>query len=283
MLCSTLFTFINRKHHCRSCGGVFCGQHSAKRCELPELGITVPVRVCDTCYQEHKDKKKKAKKDRHNSRHNRGSQSVGGVGEEVDDEDEALKRAIALSLADTTIPVSSPAPPPRVNGGVNPVPNDYDEDEEMKAAIAASLADFQQQQGGPVSSAAASTVPVVEQEQEPEPAGLYSNLLPTTSVPSTGAYDYPQGPVLHYTETLPEVSGENKPLPYPQPSHQQQQSQPQNQQQFDYNRITGTEEQNILLFSKMLDESKKTPPEIRRPITQDAVLNNLRISTSICS
>ncbi|GMF12654.1 unnamed protein product [Ambrosiozyma monospora] len=146
----------------------------------------------------------------------------------------------------------------------------------MKAAIAASLADFQQQQGGPVSSAAASTAPVIE--EEPEPAGLYSNLLPTTTRPSTGAYNYPQGPVLHHSETLPEVPGQSKPLPHPQPSHQQHQSQPQPQQHFDYNRITGTEEQNILLFSKMLDEFKNTAPQMRRPIPQDAVLNNLRIS-----
>jgi len=47
-LCSVTFSVTNRKHHCRSCGHVFCNTCSRKRTYL--RGIMWPVRVCDQCY-----------------------------------------------------------------------------------------------------------------------------------------------------------------------------------------------------------------------------------------
>ncbi|ESX00087.1 hypothetical protein KL918_005205 [Ogataea parapolymorpha] len=171
MLCSTLFTFLNRKHHCRSCGGVFCGTHSSNTCELPELGITIPVRVCDTCYQEHKGKSKLSKKRSKNDT-------------PAGDEDEDLKRAIELSLKESGVPIeasvsSKPAP--------QAAPTEED-DEEMKAAIAASLADFQKQE-------AVKSPPVSQLEIAPQPSGLYSNLLPESqSVNSLYTPSYSSAP-----------------------------------------------------------------------------------------
>jgi hypothetical protein len=43
------FSLIHRRHHCRSCGHVVCGNCSTKRFVLPGIDRR-PVRVCDTCY-----------------------------------------------------------------------------------------------------------------------------------------------------------------------------------------------------------------------------------------
>ncbi|CEP61161.1 ESCRT-0 subunit protein VPS27 LALA0_S02e08086g [Lachancea lanzarotensis] len=144
MICSTKFTLLNRKHHCRSCGGIFCQEHSSNKIALPDLGIYEPVRVCDDCYREYDykrqpDKKKSQKK---SSRHSkRSSQSA------QDQEDEEIRRAIELSLresrgSDTFVPTVLATPPePRAP---SPVPEE-EQDEDLKAAIEASLREAEEQ------------------------------------------------------------------------------------------------------------------------------------------
>ncbi|XP_022887916.1 pleckstrin homology domain-containing family F member 2-like isoform X2 [Olea europaea var. sylvestris] len=46
--CSTQFTFINRKHHCRRCGGLFCNSCTQLRMVLRGQGDS-PVRICEPC------------------------------------------------------------------------------------------------------------------------------------------------------------------------------------------------------------------------------------------
>lgn len=50
--CHVQFTVFVRKHHCRSCGQIFCDQCTSKSTTLPKFGIEKEVRVCDSCYDE---------------------------------------------------------------------------------------------------------------------------------------------------------------------------------------------------------------------------------------
>ena len=45
------FNWFNRRHHCRACGGVFCGACSSSRVALPQYGYDPSQlqRVCDAC------------------------------------------------------------------------------------------------------------------------------------------------------------------------------------------------------------------------------------------
>lgn len=40
------------KHNCRSCGGLVCDPCAKHRVPVPSIGVTVPVRVCDRCYND---------------------------------------------------------------------------------------------------------------------------------------------------------------------------------------------------------------------------------------
>lgn len=40
------------KHNCRSCGTLVCNPCSENRIPLPSVGLQVPVRVCDRCYND---------------------------------------------------------------------------------------------------------------------------------------------------------------------------------------------------------------------------------------
>ncbi|CCG82872.1 Vacuolar protein sorting-associated protein 27 [Taphrina deformans PYCC 5710] len=141
--CRTAFTFRNRKHHCRNCGNVFCGQCSTQSMTLPQLGINEPVRVCDDCHAKRgqnasattvPQRRSKAVPDYQAQTPKRHVSRAG------DTEDLDLKRALELSLAESgsakppatqTLPAAAGARAAEIE----------DEDEDMKAAIAASLKD----------------------------------------------------------------------------------------------------------------------------------------------
>jgi len=52
MDCESQFTAFRRRHHCRNCGGIFCGVCSSGTKPLPKYGLTKPVRVCRVCYED---------------------------------------------------------------------------------------------------------------------------------------------------------------------------------------------------------------------------------------
>lgn len=145
MICYTPFSVMNRKHHCRACGGVFCQTHSSNNIPLVSLGILQPVRVCDDCHQIHTAKNLAAKPDR------AGHQRSRSLNQQPDDEAEQIRKAIELSLQSsqpTSFAVerqpsySAPLGPPP--GASDPAEEEMDDD--LKAAIAASLAEYKQQE-----------------------------------------------------------------------------------------------------------------------------------------
>lgn len=141
MICYNPFSLINRKHHCRSCGGVFCVAHSSHNMPLVSLGIMEPVRVCDNCYEKRKHNATNVKISTNKPPENLDSTVL--------DEDEQLRKALELSLQETSIKSSKAdelPPVPVSTGVVQQEGGDGDEDEEMKRAIEASLKEFKLQE-----------------------------------------------------------------------------------------------------------------------------------------
>jgi len=48
-LCSSKFSGLKRRHHCRVCGAVRCAKCCNEKIPLPQLGIEEAERVCDSC------------------------------------------------------------------------------------------------------------------------------------------------------------------------------------------------------------------------------------------
>uniref|UniRef100_A0A8C9SW35 FYVE-type domain-containing protein n=1 Tax=Scleropages formosus TaxID=113540 RepID=A0A8C9SW35_SCLFO len=51
--CKVPFTVLRRRHHCRSCGKIFCARCSPNVAALPRFGHVQPVRVCNHCFNFH--------------------------------------------------------------------------------------------------------------------------------------------------------------------------------------------------------------------------------------
>jgi len=47
--CGTRFSLTKRKHHCRSCGNIFCGKCCFQKIVPPKLNYETPVLVCNPC------------------------------------------------------------------------------------------------------------------------------------------------------------------------------------------------------------------------------------------
>ncbi|KAK8152629.1 hypothetical protein IWX90DRAFT_85224 [Phyllosticta citrichinensis] len=152
--CRTAFTFTNRKHHCRNCGGVFCGACSSKSIALPHLGIMQPVRVDDGCHVKLTDKNRVTPVPRGFNAAKPAKTLYQGSLEprsaRVEDSFDAdLKKALEMSLeevkANTSagyVPQSQLQSKAPTNGQAQ---NEEEEDADLKAAIAASLADMEEQ------------------------------------------------------------------------------------------------------------------------------------------
>lgn len=188
MICYNPFSLMNRKHHCRSCGGVYCQTHSSHNSPLVSLGIMEPVRVCDNCYEKIKFK----------NSNNLSKVKLKKVSEtDLNDEDEQLRKAIELSLQESQAPVRNTIPPPKSPSPV--AKNEQDEeDEEMKAAIAASLKEFEAQEKI-YKQQPTELQPVQEPQSE-----FYKNILPfeqqEPSYQTPSQTQYPQVPQPTYSE-----------------------------------------------------------------------------------
>lgn len=54
MICRTVFTLINRRHHCRLCGYVVCKNCLTQKLLIESISSTKQVPVCQSCYDEYK-------------------------------------------------------------------------------------------------------------------------------------------------------------------------------------------------------------------------------------
>ncbi|KAB2570808.1 Vacuolar protein sorting-associated protein 27 [Lasiodiplodia theobromae] len=150
--CRTAFTFTNRKHHCRNCGGVFCGSCSSKNLALPHLGIMQPVRVDDGCYTKLTDKNRGTPVPRGFDAAKPAKTLYQGSLEprsaRIEDSFDAdLKRALEMSLEEVKANTAAGyVPQSQVQSKpANGTQNEEEEDADLKAAIAASLADMEEQ------------------------------------------------------------------------------------------------------------------------------------------
>ncbi|KAJ3696336.1 hypothetical protein LUZ61_000041 [Rhynchospora tenuis] len=97
--CSSQFTLLNRKHHCRRCGGIFCGNCTSQRMLLRGQGDS-PVRICEPC-------KKLEEAARFELRHGRNTRNTkGNLKAGSSEEDELLAQLLGAQKQPTQVPLS---------------------------------------------------------------------------------------------------------------------------------------------------------------------------------
>ncbi|KAJ1556707.1 hypothetical protein HK405_002071, partial [Cladochytrium tenue] len=55
--CAVRFSVVNRRHHCRRCGQVYCGSHLSRQAQLLISDRSLdsdglPTKVCEACFSE---------------------------------------------------------------------------------------------------------------------------------------------------------------------------------------------------------------------------------------
>lgn len=104
--CRVQFSVVQRKHHCRNCGQIFCGKCSSRNSAIPRFGIEKEVRVCEACWE--KLNKPSGASKNSNSSHDsspqqnshESSNSAPGKSEQELKEEEDLQLALALSQSE---------------------------------------------------------------------------------------------------------------------------------------------------------------------------------------
>ncbi|XP_042864605.1 hepatocyte growth factor-regulated tyrosine kinase substrate-like isoform X3 [Penaeus japonicus] len=102
--CRSQFTIIRRKHHCRACGQVFCGDCSSKFSTIPKFGIEREVRVCESCYDDINNPQRPptstSKVETEEASSPKAAKTPGKKSEEELKEEEELQLALALSKSE---------------------------------------------------------------------------------------------------------------------------------------------------------------------------------------
>ncbi|ESO94559.1 hypothetical protein LOTGIDRAFT_118151, partial [Lottia gigantea] len=108
--CRVQFGMMQRKHHCRACGEIYCNKCSAKSSIIPKYGIEREVRVCDSCYESINKTTAAAKSSSESSDAlpqeylasplSKQSQSPPSKSEQEIQEEEELQLALALSKSE---------------------------------------------------------------------------------------------------------------------------------------------------------------------------------------
>ncbi|KAG5439636.1 hypothetical protein PCK2_000770 [Pneumocystis canis] len=163
MLCRTKFTFKNRKHHCRNCGGVFCHSCSSKSLPLSYMGLIEPVRVCNSCY---------SKKTQDSAVSIPDNVLKVDHSESTDmDYNNDLKYAIKLSLEENKL--QKPNLESQENLYLNCYKKEYiDNEKDLQEAISLSLKEMELSESNNINTQIKSTIPDVQFKFEHELTAL---------------------------------------------------------------------------------------------------------------
>ncbi|KAH6942143.1 hypothetical protein HPB50_001439 [Hyalomma asiaticum] len=106
--CRVQFSLVQRKHHCRNCGQIFCQKCSSQNAPIPRFGIEKEVRVCEACFEKLSAASKaqaakvpqKGAGSEQSSPSQTSSAPAGGKSEQELQEEEELQLALALSKSE---------------------------------------------------------------------------------------------------------------------------------------------------------------------------------------